>query len=106
MSERDWRLLLKYIHESSARIVAYVGAMSMEEFFQDPKMYHAVMRNLAVVGEVAKKIPADVRRKYPYIEWKKLAGLRDIVVHDYFGIDEDIIWDVVTVRIPELETAN
>ncbi len=60
------------------------------------------MRNLAIIGEAAKKIPADVRRKYPDVAWKKMAGLRDIVVHDYFGIDEDIIWDVVTVRIPEL----
>lgn len=63
----------------------------------------AVMRNLAIIGEAAKKIPAEFRRKYPELEWKKMAGLRDIVVHDYFGIDEDIIWDVVTIRIPELK---
>lgn len=61
------------------------------------------MRNLAIIGEAAKKIPAEFRRKYPELEWKKMAGLRDIVVHDYFGIDEDIIWDVVTIRIPELK---
>jgi len=103
MSERDWRLFLKDIHESSLRVLEYVGAMSMEELFHDSKSVDAVMRNLAIIGEAAKKIPADVRRRYPDVEWKKLAGLRDIVVHDYFGIDEDIIWDVVTVRIPELK---
>lgn len=103
MSERDWRLFLKDIHEAAGRVVAYVGAMSSEEFFQDSKSVDAVMRNLAIIGEAAKKIPADARRTYPFIEWKKMAGLRDIVVHDYFGVDEDIIWDVVTVRIPELK---
>lgn len=85
------------------RVVEYVGAMSKDEFFDDSKSVDAVMHNLAIIGEAAKKIPADVRRRYPSVEWKKMAGLRDIVVHDYFGIDEDIIWDVVTVRMPELK---
>ncbi len=103
MSERDWRLFLKDIRDCTARVIDYVGFMSREEFFHDPKTVDAVMRNLAIIGEAAKKIPADARRKYPSVEWKKMAGLRDIVVHDYFGIDEDIIWDVVSVRIPELK---
>jgi uncharacterized protein with HEPN domain len=103
MSERDWRLFLMDIHESALRVVEYAGAMSKDEIFDDSKSVDAVMRNLAIIGEAAKKIPADVRRRYPSVEWKKMAGLRDIVVHDYFGIDEDIIWDVVTVRIPELK---
>ena len=102
MSDRDWRLFLKDIHESSARVLEYAGAMTREVFFEDRKTMDAVMRNLAIIGEAAKKIPADVRRKYPDVAWKKMAGLRDIVVHDYFGIDEDIIWDVVSIRIPEL----
>lgn len=103
MSERDWRLFLKDIHDCATRIVDYAGAMGREEFFHDPKTVDAVMRNLAIIGEASKKIPADVRRRYPAVEWKKMAGLRDIVVHDYFGIDEDIIWDVVSIRIPELK---
>ena len=60
------------------------------------------MRNLAIIGEAAKKVPTDIRRRYPAVEWKKMTGLRDIVVHDYLGIDEDIIWDVVMAKIPEL----
>lgn len=103
MSERDWRLFLKDIRDSSARVIDYVGSMSREEFFQDTKTVDAVMRNLAIIGEAAKKIPAAVRRQYPEVAWKKMGGLRDIVVHDYFGIDEDIIWDVVSGRIPELK---
>jgi uncharacterized protein with HEPN domain len=103
VSERDWRLFLKDIRDCSARIIDYVGTMPRDVFFNDPKTVDAVMRNLAIIGEASKKIPADARRKYPDVEWKKMAGLRDIVVHDYFGIDEDIIWDVVSVRIPELK---
>ncbi len=103
MSERDWRLFLKDIRDCAARIIDYVDTMSRDEFFHDPKTVDAVMRNLAIIGEASKKIPVDTRRKYPAVEWKKMAGLRDIVVHDYFGIDEDIIWDVVSVRIPELK---
>lgn len=102
MSDRDWRLFLKDIHECSARVLEYSGAMTRKDFFEDRKTLDAVMRNLAIIGEAAKKIPADVRRKYPDVAWKKMAGLRDIVVHDYFSIDEDIIWDVVSIRIPEL----
>jgi len=60
------------------------------------------LSHFAITGEIAKKIPADVRRKYPAVAWKKMAGLRDIVVHDHFSIDEDIIWDVVSIRIPEV----
>jgi uncharacterized protein with HEPN domain len=103
MSDRDWRLFLKDICNCVTRIIEYAGSMSREEFFRDSKTVDAVMRNLAIIGEASKKIPADARRKYPAVEWKKMAGLRDIVVHDYFGIDEDIIWDVVAVRIPELK---
>jgi uncharacterized protein with HEPN domain len=68
MSERDWRLFLKDIHESAVRVVEYVGAMSSEEFFHDPKSVDAVMHNLAIIGEAAKKIPADARRRYPSVE--------------------------------------
>ena len=62
-----------------------------------------MIRNLQVIGEAAKKLPSDVKRKYKSIEWKKMAGLRDIVVHDYFGINEDIVWDVIQSKIPELK---
>ncbi|KAF0218063.1 MAG: hypothetical protein FD174_3083 [Geobacteraceae bacterium] len=102
MSERNWRLFLLDIRESASRVLEYAGSMSREEFLGDSKTVDAVIRNLAIIGEAAKKVPADIRRRYPAVEWKKMAGLRDIVVHDYFGIDEDIIWDVVSVKMPEL----
>jgi len=62
------------------------------------------MRNLEVISEAAKKLPENIKEKYPNVEWRKLAGLRDILIHHYFGIDEDIIWDVLANKIPEVKT--
>lgn len=75
----------------------------MHDFLKDHKTYDAVMRNLQIIGEAIKHLPAEVRTEYKNVDWKKAAGLRDIVVHEYFGINIDIIWDVITNKIPELE---
>ena len=62
-----------------------------------------VVRNLEIVGEAVKNIPANVKDKHPDIEWKKIAGLRDILAHEYFGIDIDILWDIVENKLPDLK---
>ncbi|UCH82108.1 MAG: DUF86 domain-containing protein [Nitrospiraceae bacterium] len=103
MPERDWTLFLKDILAHSKKIRAYTVDLSMQEFFKDDKTYDAVMRNIQIIGEAIKHLPADVRKKYKNVDWKKAAGLRDIVVHEYFGINKDIIWDVITNKIPKLE---
>jgi uncharacterized protein with HEPN domain len=103
MPERDWTLFLKDIHTHSKKIRTYTKDLSMQEFFKDSKTYDAVMRNIQIIGEAIKHLPADVRKRYENIDWKKAAGLRDIVVHEYFGINKDIIWDVIQNKIPELE---
>ena len=103
MSEREWELFLKDVDKSINRVIEYTGGMDREEFFRDYKTFDAVMRNLEIIGEAIKHIPVDIRETYEEIEWKKIAGLRDIVIHHYFGIDEDIIWDVVANKVPELK---
>ena len=103
MPERDWTLFLKDIQTHSKRIHSYTKDLSMKEFFKDSKTYDAVMRNIQIIGEAIKHLPADVRKEYKNVDWKKAAGLRDIVVHEYFGINRDIIWDVIQNKIPELE---
>ena len=102
MSKRSWLSFLTDIHVCSIKILDYTKDMAREDFFADSKTFDAVIRNLQIIGEAAKKIPPDIRRQYKTVEWKKLAGLRDIVIHDYFGINEDIIWDVITSRMPVL----
>lgn len=64
----------------------------------------AVLRNLMIIGEAAKNLPEEFKLMYPTVDWKKIAGLRDIIAHVYFGIDNQILWDIVHVKIPELLT--
>lgn len=104
MPERDWKLFLRDITTCIERIETYVGGLDRKDFFADQKTMDAVMRNLEVIGEAAKKLPENIKEKYPNVEWRKLAGLRDILIHHYFGIDEDIIWDVLANKIPEVKT--
>lgn len=103
MSEREWKLFLKDIEKSIARIINYTKDIDKEKFLYDDKTFDAVMRNLEIIGEAVKHFPTEIRKKYGKIAWKKIAGLRDIVIHEYFGIDSDIIWDVVHKKIPGLK---
>lgn len=82
------------IKEAIELISAYTQGLTFEEFTQDRKTQDAVIRNLEVVGEATKNISAYVKKKYPQVPWKKFAGLRDKVIHHYFGIKYDIIWQV------------
>ena len=66
----------------------------------------AVVRNLEVIGEAVKRIPDEMRQKQPAVDWKKIAGLRDILVHEYFGIDVEIIWDIAQNKLPSLEQSS
>ena len=74
--------------------------MSREEFLNDKKTVKAVLRNLEIVGEASKRIPPPLRDKYPDIPWKKMAGLRDKLVHEYFGVDLEIIWQLLKEELP------
>ncbi len=77
----------------------------MEQLIQDEKTYDAVVRNLEIIGEAAKHIPSEAQVLMPDIDWRKAAGMRDMLAHVYFGIDNDILWDVVQNKVPELAKA-
>jgi uncharacterized protein with HEPN domain len=96
---------LEDILDATRKIRAYTNGFSKSAFLQDDKTFDAVVRNLEVIGEAAKNVPDIVRVDTPEIEWKKIAGLRDILIHEYFGIDGEIVWDIVQHKLPSLETA-
>jgi len=99
---RDYRLYLDDIRESCEKVLRYVHGLTFGQFVHDEKTFDAVVRNLEIIGEAAKHIPPDIRSRYPEVEWPKIAGLRDVVVHEYFGLDGDILWDIVQNHVPAL----
>jgi uncharacterized protein with HEPN domain len=104
MPKRNYRLFIADIKDSATKIIDYAKGKSYKEFTKDRMLTDAIIRNLEIIGEAVKNIPYKVRKKYYPIEWKKIAGLRDILIHGYFGIDYEILWDIVQNKIPDLLT--
>ncbi|MBH0200344.1 MAG: DUF86 domain-containing protein [Nitrospira sp.] len=100
---RDSRVYLEDILEATRKIMAYTGSLSKAAFLEDEKTFDAVVRNLEVIGEAVKKLPEDLRAQHAAVEWKKIAGLRDILIHEYFGLDAEIVWDIVQTKVPVLD---
>ncbi len=100
---RECKAYLKDILEAISKIENYTKNISFNDFVRDELIKDAVVRNLEIIGEAVKNIPDDVKNKRPEVEWKKIAGLRDILIHAYFGIDDEIVWDVVKSRLLELK---
>ena len=102
---RDFRLYLDDILEAIERIRSYVQDANMETFSKDRKTQDAVVRNLEIIGEAAGKLPDALLRNAPQIEWRKIRALRNILIHEYFGISLSIVWDVVQNKLGPLEAA-
>jgi uncharacterized protein with HEPN domain len=100
---RDYKVYLDDIREAIQKINLFTKGFSKYALQQDPKTLDAVVRNLEIIGEAVKNIPDSIRAKYYATGWKKIAGLRDILVHEYFGIDMDIIWDIIQNKLPVLQ---
>lgn len=102
MSKRPVDLLLGDIVESIERVEQYIKGISFEEFIKDQKTIDAVVRNLEIIGEAASRLPDDFKERHSNIEWHKVVGLRHRIVHVYFGIDLQIIWEIVQKDLPLL----
>ncbi len=100
---RDYRLSLEDMLDSCGKILRFTANMSFDQFVEDERTYDAVVRNLEIIGEAAKNLPDDIRLRYRSIEWRKIAGLRDVIAHEYFGIDNDILWDIIENKIHSLQ---
>lgn len=92
---RDSKILIEDILESIEKINLYVEGLSFDDFNLDSKTIDAVTRNFEIIGEASNKIPEEFKINYPDIEWKKIIGLRNRIIHEYFGVDNSIIWFII-----------
>lgn len=99
---RNYKLYLEDISEAAKRIEKYIRGFTFEKIKKDNLIVDGIVRNLEIIGEAAKNIPASIKEKYPDVEWKKMSGLRDILAHEYFGVDLEVLWDVVANKLPVL----
>lgn len=103
MSKRDRDILLVDILESIQKIKKYTNEMSIEEFLKDDKTIDACVRNFEIIGEVSSKIDEDFKLTHSEIEWNRMKGLRNRMIHNYSGIDYELVWNIITDYLDELE---
>jgi uncharacterized protein with HEPN domain len=100
---KDYKTYFKDIIEAIEKINKYTKQCSFEKFKNDSMISDAVIRNLAIIGEAVKNVSPEVKKNYDEIEWKKIAGFRDMVIHSYSNVDLEIVWDVVQNKLSELK---
>lgn len=100
---RDYTLYLKDILAAIDSIEEFVAGMDLQAFQADDKTTSAVMRKLEVIGEATKQIPDEIRQSHPRVPWKEMAGMRDKLIHFYFGVDYQLIWRAIKERLPQIK---
>lgn len=102
MSRRDPLLLILDMLEAVAKVERYTQGLTYEAFSQNDLVLDAVVRNLEVIGEAARHLPEELKGRYGELGWRRVVGFRNLVIHQYFDVDPEIVWTVVTRHIPEL----
>ncbi len=103
MSKRSDTNLLEDIFICLEKIQLYISGLSYDDLASDQKTQDAIIRNIEILGEASKKLSVNVKQKYNEIPWKMIAGTRDRLIHDYFGVNIDIVWEIATIDVPELK---
>ncbi len=96
---------LRHILAEADYLIAQTDTLRKADFLRDETLRRAFVRSLEVIGEAAKKVPDELRAKYPQIEWRSMAGMRDRLIHGYFGVDHDLVWEVAAQKVPQLKIA-
>ncbi len=102
MRKRVYRDYVHDILETVQDVAEFVAGMSFEDFRNDKKTIYAVIRGIEVIGEAAKKIPESIKDRYSAIPWRDMAGMRDKLIHEYFGVDVEVLWKTVEQDLPPL----
>ena len=102
MSKREPILLIEDIIESGKKIIEYTNNLSFSDFSEDSKTIDAVIRNFEIIGEAANRLAEDFKEKHSEIDWYRIRGFRNRIVHDYFGIDYEIVWEIKKSFLPQL----
>ncbi len=99
MSKRDWKLFITDILDCIEKIERYTSGSSYEDFMRDDKTKDAVVRNLEIIGEAANRIPQHIQEEYKEVPWSKIVGLRHRLIHGYFVVDYDIVWNIKKIEL-------
>lgn len=102
MHSREWRLHIEDIIEAIEKIRAYTAEMSLEAFGADSKAVDAVIRNVEIIGEASRHLPTDICARFPEVPWNEMRGIRNVLIHEYFGIDVEVLWETIKRDLPPL----
>jgi len=100
---RDYTIYLKDILAAIQSIEEFIAGMDLDSFQGDDKTTSAVIRKLEIIGEAVKQLPDEIRQKHPEVPWKEMAGMRDRLIHFYFGVDYHLVWKAITERLPQVK---